>query len=68
MNVTKVIPILRIFDYKRAIEFYIDWLGFKIDWEDKPANAPVYLQVSLHDIELHLSEHHGTARQVQGFI
>lgn len=56
---SKVKPILRIFDYDKAIEFYIDWLGFKIDWEDKPANAPVYLQVSLDDIELHLSEHHG---------
>ncbi|MEP7229033.1 MAG: glyoxalase superfamily protein [Ginsengibacter sp.] len=33
MTVQKVIPILRIFDHKKAIEFYIDWLGFKIDWE-----------------------------------
>lgn len=33
MKVEKVIPILRIFDYKKAIEFYIDWLGFKINWE-----------------------------------
>ncbi len=33
MKVKKVIPILRIFDYKKTIEFYIDWLGFKINWE-----------------------------------
>ncbi|MEO6290617.1 MAG: glyoxalase superfamily protein [Ginsengibacter sp.] len=55
----KVKSIFRIFDYDKAVDFYINWLGFKIDWEDKPANAPVYLQVSLGDIELHLSEHHG---------
>ena len=55
----KVIPILRIYDYDKTIEFYIDWLGFKVDWEDRPENAPVYLQVSLGDIMLHLSEHHG---------
>jgi hypothetical protein len=29
MTGTKVIPVLRIFDYKKAIEFYIDWLGFE---------------------------------------
>lgn len=49
---------LRIFDYAKAIEFYIDWLGFKIDWEDKPEHRPVYLQVSKDDISLHLTEHH----------
>ncbi len=33
MTVQKVIPILRIFDYQKAVEFYVDWLDFKIDWE-----------------------------------
>jgi uncharacterized glyoxalase superfamily protein PhnB len=56
----QVIPILRIFDYYKAVEFYIDWLGFKIDWEHRfEENSPVYLQVSKHFITLHLSEHHG---------
>jgi len=52
-------PILRIFDYDKAIEFYIHWLGFSINWEHHPENTPVYLEISLHDITLHLSEHHG---------
>src|SRR5579862_2757643 len=52
-------PIFRIFDYQKTIEFYIDWLGFKIDWENRPENAPVYMQISMGDIVLHLSEHHG---------
>jgi catechol 2,3-dioxygenase-like lactoylglutathione lyase family enzyme len=38
-------PIFRIFDYNKAIEFYIDWLGFTIDWEDKPKDGPIYMQV-----------------------
>lgn len=29
----KDIPILRIFDVDKAKEFYIQWLGFKIDFE-----------------------------------
>ncbi len=60
MKCNKVVPILRMFDYNKVIEFYVDWLGFKIDWEhtfDK--NMPVYMQVSLAGIELQLSEHHG---------
>ena len=56
---TATIPIFRIFDYDKALGFYIDWLGFKIDWEDKPDNAPIYMQISLGDIVLHLTEHHG---------
>ena len=56
----KVIPIFRIFDYKKAVEFYVDWLGFKIDWEHKfDENSPIYMQVSRDGIVLHLSEHHG---------
>lgn len=35
MNVDITIPILRIFDYQKAIEFYIDWLGFEIVWEHR---------------------------------
>ncbi|QEM14108.1 glyoxalase superfamily protein [Mucilaginibacter rubeus] len=59
MSITK--PILRIFDYDKAIEFYITWLGFKTDWEHKPEGVPVYIQISLRDVVLYLSEHHGDA-------
>ena len=52
-------PILRIFDYTKAIEFYIHWLGFSINWEYRQENTPLYLEISFHDIVLHLSEHHG---------
>ncbi|MBN8570923.1 MAG: VOC family protein [Ignavibacteria bacterium] len=59
----KVKPIFRIFDYNKAVEFYVDFLGFKIDWENRgdDGKAPVYMQVSRGDVTLHLSEHHGDA-------
>ncbi len=57
-----VIPILRIFDYDKAVEFYVNWLGFRIDWEHRFSdNSPVYMQLSREHILLHLSEHHGDA-------
>lgn len=60
MQVEKVIPILRIFDYQKAIEFYIDWLEFQKDWDHHfEENTPIYMQVSRDGITLHLSEHHG---------
>jgi catechol 2,3-dioxygenase-like lactoylglutathione lyase family enzyme len=57
--VASVKPIFRIFDYDKAVEFYLAWLGFRIDWEHRPEASPAYLQVSRGDIMLHLSEHHG---------
>ncbi len=59
-NKPQVIPVLRIFDIAKAKEFYIDWLGFTIDWEHRfGENFPLYMQVSLNDIVLHLTEHYG---------
>ena len=41
------IPILRIFSVEKAKEFYVDFLGFKIDWEHRFGdNFPLYAQVS----------------------
>jgi glyoxalase superfamily protein/uncharacterized protein DUF3303 len=55
-----MIPILRSFDETKAREFYVDFMGFTVDWEHRFAdNAPLYMQVSRGDIVLHLSEHHG---------
>ncbi|HNP24160.1 MAG TPA: glyoxalase superfamily protein [Panacibacter sp.] len=60
MNVEKVIPVLRIFDLRKAVEFYVDWLGFTIVWEHRfEEHAPVYMEVAKDGITLHLSEHHG---------
>ncbi len=60
LTITQVIPILRIFDVEKAKEFYVDYLGFKVDWEHRfEENSPLYMQVSLGDLVLHLSEHYG---------
>ena len=56
----RVVPIMRIFDIEKAKEFYVDYLGFKVDWEHRfEAGLPLYLQVSRGNLVLHLSEHHG---------
>ncbi len=61
-TVKRTIPILRIFSADKAKEFYVDFLGFTIDWEHRFSdNHPLYMQASLGDLVLHLSEHHGDA-------
>ncbi len=56
----RVVPVLRIFDVDRAREFYVEYLGFTVDWQHRFSDeAPLYMQVSRGDLLLHLSEHHG---------
>lgn len=60
MSFGRTTPILRIFDERKAREFYVDFLGFKVDWEHRfEPGLPLYLQVSRGGCVLHLSEHHG---------
>jgi catechol 2,3-dioxygenase-like lactoylglutathione lyase family enzyme len=56
------VPILRIFDIAKAREFYLDYLGFQVDWEHRfEPRLPLYMQISRGGMLLHLSEHHGDA-------
>jgi hypothetical protein len=60
MTFGKTTPILRIFDEAKAKEFYIDFLGFSVDWEHRfEADLPLYMQISKDRCIIHLSEHHG---------
>lgn len=62
MKLSAAIPIVRIFSEEKAKEFYVDFLGFKIDWEHRfEADFPLYAQVTRSGMTLHLSEHHGDA-------
>ena len=57
---SKITPVLRFFDLAKTLEFYVDWLGFKIDWEHRfGEKSPLYMAISRGEILIHLSEHHG---------
>jgi catechol 2,3-dioxygenase-like lactoylglutathione lyase family enzyme len=56
------IPILRTFPGDQARRFYVEFLGFSVDWEHRfEEGMPLYQQLSLGGCVLHLSEHHGDA-------
>jgi hypothetical protein len=55
-----VIPVLRIFSVEKAHEFYLGFLGFKLDWEHRfGPDFPVHMQVSRGPFLIHLTEHYG---------
>ena len=56
----RAIPTLRMFDVRKAREFYIDYLGFKVDFEHRfEPTLPLFMGISRGGIQLYLSEHHG---------
>lgn len=62
VRLESAIPIVRIFSVEKAKEFYLDFLGFTMEWEHRfEPELPLYAQISRSDLTLHLSEHHGDA-------
>ncbi|MEZ0115812.1 catechol 2,3-dioxygenase-like lactoylglutathione lyase family enzyme [Catenulispora sp. EB89] len=54
------IPVLRVMSVAAALPFYLEYLGFTLDWEHRfEPGLPLYVQVSRSQAVLHLSEHHG---------
>ncbi len=60
VRLKRSIPILRMFDVPKAREFYLDYLGFSVDFDHRfNENAPLFMGISRGDVVLFLSEHHG---------
>jgi len=56
----RIFPTLLITDEARARAFYIDGLGFALDWEHRfGPDYPVFMQVSKDDLAIRLSAHTG---------
>ncbi len=55
-----VIPTLRITDYARSRAFYVDRLGFEVNWEHRfEPGLPVFAQITRDGMTLFLTEHRG---------
>lgn len=60
MKLGPAVPLLRSFDEARTRAFYVDYLGFAVDWEHRFEDGlPLYMQLSRDGCVLHLTEHHG---------
>jgi catechol 2,3-dioxygenase-like lactoylglutathione lyase family enzyme len=64
----KVIPAFRITDYTRSKAFYVEGMGFQIDWEHRfEPHFPVFVQITKYEMTIYLTEHTGDC-QVGGLI
>jgi hypothetical protein len=51
-----------MFDEEKARGFYVDYLGFRVEFEHRfEPGTPLYMGLSLGDCRVNLSEHHGDA-------
>ena len=54
----RVIPTLRVTDEERSRAFYVDGLGFNVDWTHRfEPNFPALLQLSRDGMIFYLSQH-----------
>lgn len=61
------IPHLRILDYDEAVTFYVETLGFEIEfeWRNEP-RLPVYMGIRRGTLHTHLSEYEASGPPGQG--
>lgn len=56
----RVVPALRITDYERSKAFYVEMLGFTVDWEHRfEVNFPVFMSVVRDGMQVYLTQHSG---------
>lgn len=56
----RVMPTLRMTQYKKSRDFYVGCLGFQVDWEHRfEPGFPVFMQVSRDGLAFFLTEHTG---------
>lgn len=54
------VPVLRVQRADDARDFYLNYLGFSVEWEHRfAADLPLYIRISRDGARLDLSEHHG---------
>src|SRR5262245_32043560 len=64
----RVVPALRITDYERSKVYYVERLGFSVEWEHRfEPRLPVFMSVVRDDMRIFLSEHSGDC-QVGGLV
>ncbi|WPR77751.1 glyoxalase superfamily protein [Algoriphagus sp. NG3] len=65
----RVIPILKIVDVIRAKEFYVDMMGFEVEWEKKSdEKSSIYMILSYKHIILYFTDYDEVASESSVFI
>jgi catechol 2,3-dioxygenase-like lactoylglutathione lyase family enzyme len=64
----RVVPALRITDYERSKAYYVETLGFTVDWEHRfEPHFPVFMSIVRDGMQVYLTQHSGDC-QVGGLV
>ncbi len=64
----RVVPALRITNYERSRKYYVEVLGFVVDWEHRFApQMPVFMSLTRDGMQIYLTQHKGDC-QVGGLV
>lgn len=64
----RVVPALRITDYERSKAYYVETLGFTVDWEHRfESDSPVFMSIVRDGMQVYLTQHSGDC-QVGGLV
>jgi catechol 2,3-dioxygenase-like lactoylglutathione lyase family enzyme len=67
-QIQRVIPTFRITNYEKSKHYYVEVLGFTIEWEHRfNPNFPVFMSIVRDGMQIYLSQHQGDC-QVGGLI
>lgn len=68
INEQRVVPALRITNDARSRSYYVDVLGFAIEWEHRfGPTFPVFLSIARDGMRIYLTQHRGDC-QVGGLV
>ena len=68
MPIQRVVPALRTTDSARSKSFYVEQLGFRVEWEHRfGAGFPLFLSIARDGMQIYLTEHAGDC-QVGGLV
>src|SRR5262245_17871125 len=68
LPIQRVVPALRMTNYDRSKAFYVDLLGFRVEWEHRfEPNFPVFMSIARDGMQIYLTEHRGDC-QVGGLV
>ena len=54
--ISNIVPVLIVGSYEETVSHYVEWLGFKVDWECREEQFPFVISVTRNGFSFMLSE------------
>ncbi len=55
-TIDNMVPVLRVGSYEETVSHYVEWLGFKVDWEYREEQLPFVISITSDGFSFMLAE------------